>query len=477
MSLMAQMVEPRATAPACGRRKKLSTVVNRSLAASLLSGVLGACKETPEPIQGAAAREGGHELDSGADGDTQDSGMHGTQEVGSGTSSEVATGESTSDAGSSGCGGETPGRLLWTHSYWDPTSINLSGMYQLLSGDDVLVATGTLATQDGSKGWLAKLDATTHEVVWQDLVMPTSAECLATLLSDGGLFAGCTVTVHCPPGTNWHDCDNDVVFRRYAADDSLLWEDKFSSVQNKGNDVTSGGFVETPDGDIIVPYDVSTAGDSSDPSRAHLRRYTATGEQLWDKELSFGQTGTNLNLSSLVGTSDGASLFAAGQALARTSVAKLNADGEVQWLVPQQDGRNLYDLATVGQNVAAVGAEGSGVERMGVVEVFSPNGESILVTHFAGNRAYANAVAGTPDGRLFVAVVSEEGSEEMANSYVVELTLQGEEVWRTNGFGDSLNVISGLSVSDDCTLLAAGRRWEGEEGYWQDAALGGELEL
>ncbi len=290
----------------------------------LLAGALYGCRERAT-IQtrmdgdhpGKPDGGGQHTLQDGAALDNTLNGS-GTEETGI-----------TLEAGPPSCTSGAPGSLFWTSSYFDPTTHFLSAMSQLLAGHSHLIATGTLATAEGSAGWLAKLDAT-HEVVWQELVTPTNAECNATVLRDGGLFAGCTVTVNCPPGTNWYDCDNDVVFRRYGADDALIWEDRFSSEPNKGNDSTSGGFLETIDGDIIVPYDVSTAGSSSDPSRAHLRRYTATGAQRWDKELLLPESGANLNLSSLAGTSDGSEVYAAGEALAQTSILKFDGDGDLK---------------------------------------------------------------------------------------------------------------------------------------------------
>jgi hypothetical protein len=85
-------------------------------------------------------------------------------------------------------------------------------------------------------------------------------------------------------------------------------------------------------------------------------------------------------------------------------------------------------------------------------------------------------VAVSKDGRLFVAVNDEDAGAGLAEGYVVELTPQGEELWRTGGMGLN-SAIAGHAVRKGCSLLVAGSRWEEIDGQSRDVGLAAELEL
>jgi hypothetical protein len=374
---------------------------------------------------------------------------------------------------------DQPGRIEWVRSYFNREFNYFTAMNQMARGSSGLIVSGRMATSAGSAGWVAKLDDK-KEVVWEDLILPSTAECRVLPLRDGGLFAGCTITVDCPPGVNYHDCDRDILFRRYAPSGEVVWEDLFGGETNKGNDGTSGGFVELNNGNVVVPYDFSTPNGSSDTSIGHLRGYSATGQQVWDREVNV-PTYSSVNLSSMVGAADRTALYArAGTSDERASIVKFHTMGELSWATPTQDGRSLYKVGLVGERVAAVGSETFESERRAVVEVFSSDGVSELVKYFSagdGGRATANAVAGTPEGRLFVAVTAEASGDTVAKAFVVELGNGGEELWRTESFGPSLSTIVNLAVDGKCGLLAAGRRWEDIEGETRDVAFGAGIGL
>jgi hypothetical protein len=387
-----------------------------------------------------------------------------------------STGENQRCAEENGAEGDQ----LWTRGYFNPDVDVFTTMNQIASEREGLVVSGTMGTNGGSAGWVAKL-GDDRAIEWEDFVLPSTAECRILPLRDGDLFAGCTTTVDCPPGVNYHDCDRDILFRRYAPNGEVRWEDLFSGEPNKGNDGTSGGFVELTNGEVVVPYDLSMPSGSSDSSIGHLRAYGVDGQQLWDKEVVVSPY-SSVNLSSLVGTEDGRFLYVrVGSSNEQAAIVKLDTSGEVKWATPTQEGRSLYKVGVVGNGVAAIGSEEFEEEQSGVVEVFSSDGASKLVKHFSageGGRATANAVAGTREGRLFVAVTAEAATDTVSTAYVVELGPEGEELWRAEGFGPSLTTIVNLAISgSNCSLLAAGRRWEEIQGQPRDVAFGAEISL
>lgn len=369
-------------------------------------------------------------------------------------------------------GSDAPGTLRWVTSFNGTNALTSSGLSRLMSSDDGrLVAAG----ENAGAGWVAKLTSE-RQLLWQTTV---GSGCTATALADGGVMAGCTIAQGCS-GDTFHECNNDISFRRYDAQGQVMWQDEISSLPEGGNDRTLGEYIETDSGEIIVAYTFSIAGSSGDSDRSHLRAYSSTGELVWDREVSLdGNSPTSITLS-LIGDAAQHVLYAQGTVTGVSQVVKFDMAGGVQWVRLAEGDRHFSRIATYNGGVAAVGTDKSGTTLVGLLQLFDPSGNVRLTKHFEserGGRAIANAVATSESGRIFVAINDEDGGEGLSRAYVVELTADGEQVWRTTGFGPIHTSIVGLSIANGCSLLVAGSTWEEVSGQRADFGLGAELSL
>jgi hypothetical protein len=151
----------------------------------------------------------------------------------------------------------------------------------------------------------------------------------------------------------------------------------------------------------------------------------------------------------------------------------------VQWVKQAAENQGYNRVAAPANGVAVVGTESQDRVLTGLLQVFDNDGQVVLEKHFEsrhGGRAIANAVAVSKEGRLFVAVNDEDAEAGLAEAYVVELTRDGEELWRSSGMGLNSSIV-GLSVRDGCSVLVAGSRWEEIDGETRDVGLAAEVGL
>jgi hypothetical protein len=334
------------------------------------------------------------------------------------------------------------GELLWTQVIGSPASDGASGVSCDTQGN-VLVAGDTSGALDGpargfGDGFVTKLSAE-GELRWTRQLGTSEPDAAVGVSADrrgNVLVAG--HTRGSLEGGLRHNTDADVWAAKYSVNGDLLWARQLGS--SPGYDELAAGVSSDGEGNVLVAGRSfgDLAGESAGSADAFVAKLSVTGELLWLQQ--WGGAGHD-------------------------AAAAVSADADGNVLVAGQQDGNL------------VGGPGVVLPGNPFVAKYSPAGELLWEVELPeGAHGAATSVTSDAAGHVLIAGYTASSvirpNQGLYDSFVAELSPEGELLWAVQLGEEELDRATGLALAaDGALLLTQDVRGAGEHGVDQALLL------